>query len=151
MSMFFKYLASVFLIFLVAGTASIEAAPPGFLEGHLKIIFGMAVGESGEMPRAEGAPQSYAKYPLIVLRQEDKKEIARVTVDQRGNYRVALPPGNYVLDIQDRVAKHIRAAPRPFTVVSNQTVQVDMVILSGPLASWDSSIAPFSIGRSAYN
>ena len=131
MSIFFKYLASAFLIFLVAGTVSIEAASPGFLEGHLKIIFGMAVGESDEMPRAEGAPQSYAKYPLIVLSQEGKKEIARVTVDQSGNYRVALPQGNYVLDIQDRVAKHIRAAPRPFTVVSNQTVQVDMNILHG--------------------
>jgi len=130
-SIFFKYLASGFLIFLIAGTAWIEAAPPGFLEGHLKIIFGMAVGESDEMPRAEGAPQSYAKYPLIVLSQEDKKEIAQVPVDQSGNYRVTLPPGNYVLDIQDRVAKHTRAAPRPFTVVSNQTVHVDMNVVIG--------------------
>jgi hypothetical protein len=131
MSMFFKYLASAFLIFLVAGTASIEAAPPGFLEGHLKIIFAMAVGESDEMPRAEGAPESYAQYPLIVLSQEEKKEIARVTADEKGNYRVGLPPGNYVLDVQDLVAKHIRAAPQRFTVVSNQTVHVDMNILIG--------------------
>jgi hypothetical protein len=131
MSMFFKYLASAFLIFLVAGTASIEAAPPGFLEGHLKIIFAMAVGESDEMPRAEGAPESYAQYPLIVLSQEEKKEIARVTADEKGNYRVGLPPGNYALDVQDLVAKHIRAAPQRFTVVSNQTVHVDMNILIG--------------------
>ena len=131
MSTSFKYLASTFVVFLVAGVASINAESQGFMEGHLKIIFGMAVGESDEMPRAEGAPQSYAKYPLIVLSQEDKKEIARVTVDQSGNYRVALAPGNYVLDIQDRVAKHIRAAPRPFTVVSNQTVRVDMTIVHG--------------------
>lgn len=129
--MFFKHLASVFLIFLVAGMASIEAESQGFMKGHLKIIFRMAVGESGERPRAEGAAESYAQYPLIVLSQEEKKEIARVTVDQSGNYRVALPPGNYVLDIQDRVAKHVRAAPRPFTVVSNQTVHVDMNILHG--------------------
>ena len=131
MSIFFKYLASAFLTFLVAGTASIEAAPPGFLEGHLKVIFGMAVGESDEMPRAEGAPESYAQYPLIILSQAERKEIARVTADKKGDYRVALPPGNYVLDIQDRVAKHVRAAPRPFTVVSGQTVHVDMNILIG--------------------
>jgi len=130
-SIFFKYLASAFLIFLIAGTAWMEAAPPGFLEGHLKIIFGMAVGESDEMPRAEGAPGSYAQYPLIILGQAERKEIARVTVDKKGDYRVALPPGNYVLDIQDRVAKHIRAAPRPFTVVSNQTVHVDMNVVIG--------------------
>jgi hypothetical protein len=130
-SIFFRYLVSAFIVFLLVGSGWINAAQQGFLEGHLKIIFGMAVGESDEMPRAEGAPQSYAKYPLIVLSQEDKKEIARVPVDQSGNYRVALAPGNYVLDIQDRVAKHIRAAPRPFTVVSNQTVHVDMNILIG--------------------
>jgi hypothetical protein len=131
MSMFIKYLACVSSVFLLASSALVTAAEQGFVEGHMKIIFGMAVGESDEMPRAEGAPQSYAKYPLIVLSQEDKKEIARVPVDQSGNYRVALSPGNYVLDIQDRVAKHIRAAPRPFTVVSNQTVHVDMNILHG--------------------
>ena len=133
-SIFFRHLASAFIVFLLPGTTTINAAQQGFLEGHLKIIFGMAVGESDEMPRAEGAPQSYAQYPLIILSQADRKEIARVPVDQSGNYRVALPPGNYVLDIQDRVAKHIRAAPRPFTVVSNQTVHVDMNILIGPRA-----------------
>jgi len=131
MSMSFKYLASTFVIFLLAGVASINAEPQGFMEGHLKIIFGMAVGPSDDMPRPEIKPQSYAEYPLIVLSQEEKKEIARMTADENGNYRVALPPGNYVLDVQDRVAKHIRAAPRPFTVVSNQTVRVDMNILIG--------------------
>jgi hypothetical protein len=132
MSMFFKALVSAFLIFLVAGIASIQAAPLGFLEGHLKIIFHMAVGESSdEMPRAEGAPESYAQYPLVILSQGEKKEIARITADKSGNYRVALPPGNYVLDVQDRVAKHVHAAPRPFMVVSNQTVRVDMTIVSG--------------------
>ena len=132
MSMFFKYLAIAFIIFLIADTESINAAEQGFLEGRLKIIFHMAVGESSdEMPRAEAAPASYAQYPLVILSQEDKKEIARVTADEKGNYRMALPPGNYVLDIQDRVAKHIRAAPRPFTVTPGETVRVDMSIIIG--------------------
>jgi hypothetical protein len=131
MSTSFKYLACTSAIFLLACSALVTAAEEGFVEGHMKIIFGMAVGPSDDMPRPEIKPQSYAEYPLIVLSQEEKKEIARVTVDQSGNYRVALPPGNYVLDIQDRVAKHVRAAPKAFTVVSNQTVRVDMNILIG--------------------
>ena len=131
MSKSFTYLTCVSATFLLASSGLVTAAEQGFLEGHLKIIFGMAVGESDEMPRAEGAPQSYDQYPLIVLSQEEKKEIARVTVDEKGNYRVGLPPGNYILDIQNRVAKHVRAAPRPFTVVSNQTVHVDMNVLTG--------------------
>jgi hypothetical protein len=124
---------SVGCIFLVlAGSAtSSDALPSGTMEGLLKVISPRAVEPSDNMPRPAVAPETYAEYPLIILSQEDKKEIARVTVDQSGNYRVALPPGNYVLDIQDRVAKHIRAAPRPFTVVSNQTVRVDMSIMIG--------------------
>jgi hypothetical protein len=130
-SIFFRYLASAFIVFLLAGTTTINAAQQGFLEGHLKIIFGMAPEPSDDMPRPEVKPQSYAEYPLIILSQEKKKEIAHVTADENGNYRVGLPPGNYVLDIQDRMAKHVRVAPRPFKVVSNQTVHVDMNILIG--------------------
>src|SRR5215467_2609670 len=97
---------------------------PKVPEGHLKIILGMAVGSSDEMPRPEVNSQSYAEYPLTILSQEEKKEIAGVTADENGNYRVALPPGNYVLDVQDRARKHVRAQPQPFTIVSNQTVRV---------------------------
>jgi carboxypeptidase family protein len=129
--MFLKYLASTFVILLLAGSVSMKAESRGFMEGHLKIIFGMAVGKSDEMPRAEAAPESYAEYPLVVLSQEEKKEVARVTADENGNYRVPLPPGNYLLDVQDRARKHVRARPQPFTVASSQTVRVDMNIVIG--------------------
>src|ERR1700756_3682923 len=129
--MFLKYLASTFVILLLAGSVSMKAESQGFMEGHLKIIFGMAVGKSDEMPRAEAAPESYAEYPLVVLSQEEKKEIARVTADQNGNYRVPLPPGNYLLDVQDRARKHVRGQPQPFTVVSDQIVRVDMNLVIG--------------------
>jgi hypothetical protein len=131
MSIFLKYLASTFVIFLLAASASTKPQSQGFIRGHLKIIFGMAVGPSDEMPRPQVKPQSYAEYPLIILSQKEKKEIARVTADENGNYRVALPPGNYVLDVQNRVAKHVRAAPRLFTIVSHHTVRVDMNIVIG--------------------
>jgi len=131
MSMSLRYLSFALVTFLLACSASLNAAEQGFLEGHLKIIFGMAPEPSDDMPRPQVKPQSYAEYPLFILSQEKKKEIAHVTADENGNYRVGLPPGNYVLDIQDPMAKHVRAAPRTFTVVSNQTVHVDMNILIG--------------------
>jgi hypothetical protein len=83
------------------------------------------------MPRPEVVPESYAEYPLIILSQEEKKEIARVTADENANYRISLPPGAYILDMKDRAAKRIRAKPQPFTVVSNQTVRVDVNIVIG--------------------
>jgi len=54
-----------------------------------------------------------------------------VTADEHGNYRIALLPGDYVLDVQNRRRRHARVTPQPFTVVANQTVRVDMAVDTG--------------------
>jgi len=116
---------------MLAGTASIKAAPQGFMEGHLKIVVIRAV-EPDNMPQP--APETYAEYPLIILSQDGKREIARLTTDKSGNYRVALPPGAYILHVQERGeerAERIHANPQPFTVVSSQTVRVNLTIFIG--------------------
>jgi hypothetical protein len=127
MSSFLKCLIAVSIFSVVAGMA---IDPPGFVEGHLKII------SPKEVELADGntpaiTAENYAQYPLIILSQGGKKEIARVTADENGNYRSALPPGDYVLDVQGRARGHFRAKPQPFTVLSNQTVRVDMDIDTG--------------------
>jgi hypothetical protein len=126
-----KYLISACVFLLFAGSASINAAPTGFVEGHLKIVSPKEVELAGGSPPADVATVNYADYPLTILSRDEKKEIARVTADETGNYRIALPPGDYVLDVQDRRRRHVRAAPQPFTVASNQTVHVDMNIDTG--------------------
>jgi hypothetical protein len=131
MSSIAKSLVAACILLIPAGTAFVKAAPQGFLEGHLKIVFLSPVEPSDEMSRPDVAPESYATYPLIILSQEGRKEIARLTADANGNYRAALPPGAYILDVQDRVAKHIGANPQAFTVISNQTVRVDIQIFVG--------------------
>jgi len=85
------------------------------------------------------AAKNYADYPLIILSQANKKEITRVTADRDGNYRVALPPGDYILDVQRSESAHFRAKPQPFTVVANETVHLDMTIVTGSSAE---AIAP---------
>src|SRR5262245_20058519 len=138
--------ACIFL--MLAGAASTTAAPQGFMEGHLKIVVIRAV-EPDNMPQT--APETYAHYPLIILSQDGKREIARLTVDKSGNYRIALPPGAYIVGVQERPAAEERAAEgihatrQPFTVVSNQTVRVDMTIFIGP-AKGQASVR--SIGKS---
>ena len=129
--MFLKYLIAACVFFILASTESINAAPEGFLEGHLMIVSPRAVEPSDNMPRTAVAPETYAEYPLIILSQDGEKEIAHITPDENGKYRVALSAGAYILDVKDRAAKRIRAKPQPFTVVSNQTVRVDMNIFTG--------------------
>ena len=127
--MFLKYLIVGCILSVPLGcTASNDAVPPGFLEGHLKILSPKPVELADEDVAAKVMGQNYADYPLLILSREGQKEVARVTADTNGNYRAALPPGDYILDVQGRASKRVRAKPRPFKVVSNQTVRVDMDI-----------------------
>jgi hypothetical protein len=122
--------ACLFLV-LVGGICSIRAAEPGFLEGHLRILAFKDVELAGETP-SKFSVGNYAEYPLIILSGDGKKEIARVTAEANGKYRLSLPPGDYILDVQGRRPKgHVRAKPQRFTVISNQTARVDMDIDTG--------------------
>ena len=107
-----------------------DTAKPGILEGHLKIISLKEVELAGGNPPKYTA-ENYSEYPLIVLTKDRQKEVARIAPDRDGNYRVSLPPGDYVLDVEGRRPGGVRAKPQPFTVVSNQTVHVDMNIDTG--------------------
>ena len=113
---------------IVTATALVDAAAPGFLEGHLNIASPKEVDLADASPAA-GTTINYADYPLIILGKDRKTEVAHLTPDESGKYRVTLPPGEYVLDVQRRRPKgHIRASPQRFTVVSNETVRVDIAV-----------------------
>ena len=129
--MFLKCLIVSCLFLRLAGhAASEQAVALGFLQGHLRIVSAKPV----ELADGNGptvTAETFAEYPLIVLNHDTKKEVFRFIADKNGNYRVALPPGTYVLDVQDRVRKHVRAKPQQFTVVSNETVRVNMDMDTG--------------------
>lgn len=114
--------------------AQSEAAPPsvapGFLEGRLKVhVSGGARVADDAQPK--DAQINYADYPLLVLRKDNREEIARISADENGHYRVPLPPGDYLLELKSRVLKRIERQLRPFTIVSQQTVKVDMELVTG--------------------
>ena len=127
--MFPRCLISGCIFLILAGTESVNAAPQGFMEGHLKILSANPV-DVGDENAATVTAENYADYPLLILSREGQKEIARITADTNGNYRAALPPGDYVLEVQGRPRTHLRWKPQPFTVVSNRTVRVDMDIIA---------------------
>ena len=112
------------------GHAAPPSAAPGFLEGRLKVHLagGARLAEDTE---PEAARVNYADYPLVVLRKENREEIARITADEKGQYRIPLPPGDYLLELKMRVLKRVETQLRPFTVVSQQPVRVDMEVVAG--------------------
>ena len=130
MSTSLKYPIAASILFVLVGTALINAAPQGFLEGQLKIIARRPV-ELADENTASMTARNYAEYPLIILTRSEKQQIVQVTADKDGNYRVALPPGDYILDVQRHESGNLRAKPQPFTIVAGQTVHVDMTIVAG--------------------
>jgi hypothetical protein len=117
-------------LLLLADVTLINAGPIGSVEGHVKII------SLKEVELADGTPlqmsaENHADYPLVILSRDKQTEVAHVTADENGNYRIALPPGDYVVDVQNRRRRHVRVTPRPFRIVENQIVHVDMTIDTG--------------------
>jgi len=128
--LFLKYLIVGCLFLRPVWCIASDNVRPGFMEGHLHIVSRKTVElADGNAPTVTA--ETYSEYPLIIVSRDGRKEIARVTADGNGKYRAALPPGAYILDVQGRARKHVRAKPKPFTVVSNQTVRVDMDIDTG--------------------
>src|SRR5258705_8089780 len=97
MSWFPRSLIFTFVISLLASTAGMDATSAGFLEGHLKIISSREVDLADETPSKMTA-ENYIDYPLVILSRDKQTEVAHVRADKNGNYRIPLPPGDYVLD-----------------------------------------------------
>jgi len=126
-----EYLIAACVFLISVGCLASENAAPGFLEGSLKILAFKDVELAGESP-SKFTGGNYAEYPMIILSQDGKNEIARVMADETGKFRVSLPPGNYILDVQGRRPNgHVRANPQRFTIASNQVAYVDMYIDTG--------------------
>ena len=115
---------------VMACARSSQVAQSGFLQGHLTIVSLAQTEPAGAAP-SKGTVENYGDYPLLVLSSAGQKEIARVIADAHGDFRVALPPGAYVLDAQGRAPGRIRAKPKTFTVVSRETVRVDFDLDTG--------------------
>ena len=125
-----KYLIAACIFLGVISAFSVEATPQGFVEVELKVVSLRPVQRDDE-----NTPQMTARnsgdYPLIVLNRSERKQMARITSDRDGKYRTSLPPGDYVLDVEGRVAKRLHAKVQSFTVVANETVHVEMTITTG--------------------
>jgi hypothetical protein len=129
--LFLKYLvASGITLLPLGGIRAGDAVAPGFLEGHLKIVSPKAV-EIAEAGHSKGIAVNYGDYPLVILSRAGQKEVVQVTANTDGSYRVALPPGEYVLDAKGRAPGHVRATPERFSVISNQTVHADFELDTG--------------------
>jgi hypothetical protein len=107
-----------------------QSSASGQLEGHLKILSMKEVeAADGNVPGI--SPETYAAYPLVVLSADGKQTVSVLTANAQGNFKLALPAGSYVLDVQDRVRKHVRARPVLFTITAGQTTHANLEMDAG--------------------
>lgn len=111
---------------------AVTPAQPGFLEGDLSIQSERGV-DLADKPSATPSQTSSKDFRLVVLSKDHRTEIAEVSVDDHGHYRMPLPPGDYVLDIKRVGRKRVLATSHSFTITSQQTARVNMEIIpAGP-------------------
>ena len=82
-----------------AATGQIEQnAATGILQGHVNIGPLQPVIRVDE-PTPVVPPEAYAARQIVIYATDGQTEVARVQIGPDGNYKVALPPGAYVVDI----------------------------------------------------
>ncbi len=117
----------VVLSFAASGLSAVTPAEPGFLEGNLSIHSEKGV-DLADKPSPTPDQTLYKEYRVAVFSKDHRTELAEVSADENGHYRLPLPPGDYVLDIKKRLRNRPRVAPRSFTITSQQTTRVNMEI-----------------------
>src|SRR5256885_10957943 len=116
---------------LALGTGTVLSSPTsGVLEGQLRIAPRKGVSLADE-PSTKNEKAPCGDCLLVVLSKDGQNEIAAITTDKEGRFRVSLPAGDYILNLRARTPKRLLASPKPFTVVAEHTVHVDMDVESG--------------------
>lgn len=119
----FKGLGFVSLFLVAMSVALASSSRTGVLEGRVQVVRKGGANLAGVEDKVP-----YVGYPLAVFSTNGKTEVAQVTPDDEGRFHVSLPPGDYVLDVKQR--GRLRVTARPFTVISGQTVRVDLTVES---------------------
>ena len=122
-----------FLLFCLILLFASCAPPPqetGVFEGHVTIGPLVPVVREGE-PEPTPAPEVYASRQIVIYASDGRTEVARVQIDGKGNYRVELAAGTYVVDINHVGIDMAKWLPRTVEIVAGQVTRLDLDIDTG--------------------
>lgn len=103
-----------------------SAPVAGVVEGQLKILSEKGTSLDGVSGKDEKS--ACEKCALVILSKNDRSEIAQVTTDKEGRFRVGLPAGDYILELKRTGRIRLRSTPKAFTITAEQTVHVEMEV-----------------------
>ncbi len=118
-------LVAGFTSVLAVATASDNAAS-GSVEGQVTIAPDSPVQLAD--PGNETNTPDYSSVSLLIRSVDEGKHTVKVTPDRAGKYRATLPPGQYVIELQQHRARPLRTTPQRFSVTPDTTTRVDIAV-----------------------
>ena len=117
-------------LMLVVTSCAPGVEETGVLEGHVTIGPLVPVVQEGQ-PEPTPGPEVYASRQIVIYAQDGQTEVARVQIDSQGNYRVELPVGSFVVDINHVGVDMAKELPRAVEIVAGQVTRLDVDIDTG--------------------
>jgi len=79
----------------------------------------------------EVPPELFASHKIVVLNQDGKTTIAETKIDSKGNYKVDVPAGTYLVDVQPHDIGMGNFTPQEVVVEPGLSAQHDIDIDTG--------------------
>ena len=105
-------------------------SPVGYLEGQVTIGPLQPVQRVG-VPPPTPSPATCTARGLVVYQADTGAEAARFALGPDCTYSVALPPGDYRVELDRRGIDHSMDLPRVVTITAGQTTRLDVSIDTG--------------------
>jgi hypothetical protein len=101
----------------------------GYLTGHVTIGPLQPVQRAG--PSATPAPEVFSARSINIFQPDGTTLVVNVRIDSDGTFRVALPPGVYVVTLAKSGLDRARGLPKTVTIEGGKTVTLDVDIDTG--------------------
>jgi hypothetical protein len=139
-------LLAVCIAFVSLAGCPSQGGDPGVLTGNVTIgpLSPVEIeGQSTPVP-----PDVYAARKVMVYTGDGNRLVEQVDISHEGAYRVELRPGAYTVDINHVGIDWSKDVPRKVTIVSRETVHVDIDIDTG--IRWGAFLCAWHAEAAAY-
>ena len=120
----------LFLVGLALFLGACRSGADGVLEGKVTVGPLVPVERAGA-PTPTPPPEVFNSRALEVFKGDGKTLVKRVPFQADGTYRVELPPGTYVVDIEHTGIDHAAGLPVRVVIHSNEVTRIDVDIDTG--------------------
>lgn len=122
--------AGILAVLSVAAGCRADASESGWLSGHVNIGPLAPVVQEG-VPEPSPAPEVYAARQVVVFSADGRQEVLRTGIDPTGSYRVELPVGTYIVDINHSGIDIAKGLPAKVEIATGQETRLDIDIDTG--------------------